>query len=43
MTTFTRQISIWVCAGVLLAFWLSFSMQSRAAAQDITVSEQSFG
>ena len=43
MTTFTRQISIWVCTGTLLAAWLSFSLLSSAAAQDITVSEQSFG
>src|SRR6478752_7678344 len=43
MTTFTRQISIWVCTGILCAVWLSFSMPSSAAAQDITVSEQSFG
>jgi hypothetical protein len=43
MTTFTRQISIWVCTGTLLAAGLGFSLLSSAAAQDITVSEQSFG
>jgi hypothetical protein len=37
------QIFLWLCTGTLLAVGLSFSMLSSASAQDITVSEQSFG
>lgn len=43
MTTLTRQMSIWVWTGSLLAVGLGLSMPSSAAAQDITVSEQRFG
>ena len=38
-----RQISVWLCTWTLLAAWLGFSMLSGASAQDITVSEQTFG
>jgi hypothetical protein len=38
-----RQISVWVCIGILLAVGLGFSMLPSALAQDITVSAQTFG
>jgi len=37
------QISVWVCTRTLLAAGLGFSMLSSAWAQDITVSEHTFG
>ena len=37
------QISVWVCTQTLLAVGLGLSMLSGASAQDITVSEQTFG
>ena len=37
------QISVWVCTRTLLAVGLGLSMPSSASAQDITVSEQTFG
>ena len=37
------QRSFWVCTGLLLATGLGFSMLSSASAQDITVTEQTFG
>jgi hypothetical protein len=37
------QRSLWVCTGTLLATGLGFSMLYSASAQDITVSEQTFG
>lgn len=37
------QISVWVCTQTLLAVGLGFLMLSSASAQDITVSEQTFG
>jgi hypothetical protein len=37
------QMSVWVCTRTLLAAGLGFSLLYSASAQDITVSEQSFG
>ena len=37
------QISVWMCTWTLLAAGLGFSMLDSASAQDITVSEQTFG
>ena len=37
------QISVWMCTRTLLAATLGFSMLYSASAQDITVSEQTFG
>src|SRR6476660_8765651 len=43
MTTFTRQISIWVRTWTLLAVGIGVPMMSSASAQEATVSEQNFG
>ena len=37
------HISVWVCTRALLAAGLAFSMLYSASAQDLTVSEQTFG
>ena len=37
------QVSVWVSAGALLAVGLNFTVLSSASAQDMTVSEQTFG
>jgi hypothetical protein len=37
------QISVWVCPLTLLAAGLGFSLLSSASAQDLMVSEQTFG
>jgi len=37
------QLLVWVCAGALLPAGLSFFLLSSASAEDITVSEQTFG
>ena len=43
MTTFPRQISIWVRTWTLLAVGIGVPMMSSASAQEATVSEQNFG
>lgn len=37
------HMSVWVCAGILLAAGLGLSMPSSASAEDLTVSEETFG
>jgi len=38
-----RQISVWVCTGILLAVGFGFSMLPSALAQNLRVTEQTFG
>ena len=37
------HLSVWVCTGILLASGLGLSMPSSASAEDLTVSEDTFG
>src|SRR5215467_9307776 len=37
------HMSVWMCIGTLLAVGLGVSLPSSASAQDLTVSEQTFG